>query len=308
MRTSTVRRVGLAVAVAAALTSVGACGGADEDGGSTKPAAEGKSGGTSVLKADTIAALLDVQKKTGSASSARVEGTTVMGSTMSMKQTGSLDWSDGITGTMQITYTAGTMADTLKQAGGSGTMEARYFKNGYAADMGPVLARQTGGKRWISYSYDDLARAGGASGAAMKEQMQNTTPEQGVKSLLASGDVKEVGKEQVRGVDTTHYSGTVDVAELTAKTSKLDADQVEALKKQLNDAGITTEKIDIWVDENDLLVKKTERGRMKTGELNSTVFYSDYGVKVSAERPPASQTIGFADLLKQQQGAAGAGA
>ncbi|WP_406093654.1 hypothetical protein [Streptomyces sp. NBC_01013] len=305
MRTSTVRRVGVAVAVAAALTSVGACGGSD-DGGTSK--GKEQSRGSGVVKADAISALLDVQKKTGAANSAKVEGTTVMGSAMSMKQSGALDWSDGVTGSMEITYTGGAMADTMKKAGGNGTMQARYFKDGYAADMGAALAQQTGGKRWISYSYDDLAELGGASGAAMKDQMQNTTPDQGVKSLLASGDVKEVGKEEVRGVATTHYSGTVDVAELTAKTSNLDADQLAALKKQFNDAGITTETVDIWVDDNDLLVKKSERGQMKTGELNSTVFYSDYGTKVSVERPPAGETIGFKELLKQQQGATGGAA
>ncbi|MDP5314027.1 LppX_LprAFG lipoprotein [Streptomyces poriferorum] len=300
MRTSTVRRVGLAVAVAAALTSVGACGGS-EDGSTSK--ARGKDAGSGVVKTDAIAALLDVQKKTGAASSAKVEGTMTVGSAMSMKQSGALDWSDGVSGSMEITYTGGAMADTMKKSGGNGTMQARYFKDGYAADMGEAMAQQTGGKRWISYSYEDLAALGGASGAAMKDQMQNTTPDQGVKSLLASGDVKEVGKEQVRGVRTTHYSGTVDVAELTAKTSKLDADQLAALKKQLNDAGITTETVDIWVDENDLLVKKSERGQMKTGELNTTMFYSDYGTKVSVQRPPAGETIGFKELFQQQQGA-----
>ncbi|THA72901.1 hypothetical protein E6P78_01890 [Streptomyces sp. A0958] len=303
MVSNTVRRVGLSVAVVAALTSVAACGGSD-DGGKAKSG----SGGDSVAKASPIAALIAVQKKTGNAHSAKVEGTTTMGSAMSMKQSGVMDWSDGITGTMQITQTGGAMADTMEQLGSDGTMEARYFKDGYAVDMGEAMSQQTGGKRWISYSYDDLAQMGGASGAALKEQMENTTPDQGVKSLLASGDVKKVGQEDVRGVSATHYSGTVDVADLTAKNAELDADELAALKKQLADAGITTETVDIWVDGNDLLVKKTERGRMKTGELNSTVFYSDYGTKVSVERPPAAQTVEFTELMKQQQGAIGGAA
>lgn len=299
MRTSTVRRVSLSVAVAAALTSVAACSGSD--GGKTD------NRGGDVVKADPIAALLSVQKKTGGERSAKVEGTTQMGTTMSMKQTGTIDWTDGLTGAMEITYTGGSMADAMKQTGGTGTMQARYFKDGYVVNMGDGFAKQAGGKHWISYGYADLAKLAGASGEAMKQQMQNTTPDQGVKSLLASGDVKKVGKEDVRGVSATHYSGTVDVAALTAKNSELDADQLEQLKKQLSDAGITTETVDIWVDDNDLLVKKTERGEMKTGELNSTVYYSDYGTKVSVERPPADDTVDFAELLKQQQ-AAGAGA
>ncbi|MFB7557765.1 hypothetical protein [Streptomyces brevispora] len=295
MRTSIVRRVGLSVAVAAALTSVAACGGSDSGS---------ESRGGAVTKAEPIAALLAVQKKTGGANSAKVEGTTTMGTQMTMKQTGSIDWSDGISGTMDITYTGGAMADAMKQSGSDGTMQTRYFKDGYAANVGDAFAKQAGGKHWISYGYEDLAALSGASGELMKEQLQNTTPDRGVKALLASGDVKKVGQEDIRGVATTHYSGTVDVAELTAKNSELDAAQLAAFKKQLKDSGITTEKVDIWVDGNDLLVKKTERGRMKTGELNSTVFYSDYGTKVSVVRPPASDTIDFSEFL-QQQGASG---
>ncbi|MFF2010108.1 hypothetical protein ACFVWY_13665 [Streptomyces sp. NPDC058195] len=303
MRTSTVRRVCLSVMAAAALTSVAACGGSD-DSGKSADRGTGKAGG--VVKTDPIAALRNVQKKTGGERSAKVEGTTQMGTMMSMKQTGVIDWSDGLTGAMEITYTGGSMADAMKQSGGDGTMQARYFKDGYVVNMGDGFAKQTGGKHWISYSYADLATMAGASGEAMKQQMQNTTPDQGVKSLLASGDVKKVGTEDVRGVQTTHYSGTIDVAALTTKNSALDAGQVEQLKKQFSDAGITTEQVDIWVDANDLLVKKTERGQMKTGELNSTVYYSDYGTKVSAGKPPAADTVDFAELLKQQQSASGA--
>ncbi|MGW1185938.1 hypothetical protein ACWD7Y_07975 [Streptomyces drozdowiczii] len=303
MLTNNVRRVGLSVAVVAALTSVAACGGSD-DGGS-KGGGKKESAGRSVTKVDPIAALVAVQKKTGQAQSARIDSTMTMGSTMSTKQTGAIDWSDGITGSLTITPTGGAMADGMKQLGGSGTMEARYLKDGYAVDMGEVMAQQTGGKRWISYSYDDLQKLAGASGAALMDQMQNSTPEQGVKSLLASGDVKKVGREDVRGVSATHYSGTIDVAKLTAKFgNNMGTDEIAQLKKQLAESGITTEKIDIWVDDHDLLVKKTERGDMKTGELNSTVYYSDYGTKVSVERPPADQTVDFMELMKQQQGAA----
>ncbi|MFF8695274.1 hypothetical protein ACWD6K_23025 [Streptomyces sp. NPDC002431] len=303
MRTSTVRRVCLSVAAVAALTSVAACSGSDSGKSADRGTAD-KAGG--VVKADPIAALRSVEKKTGGERSAKIEGTTEMGTVMSMKQTGTVDWSDGLSGTMEITYTGGSMADTLKQSGADSTMQARYFKDGYVANMGEGFAKQVGGKHWISYRYADLAKMAGASGEAMKQQIQNATPEQGVKSLLASGDVKKVGAEDVRGVRTTHYSGTLDVAALTGKNSELDAAQLKELKEQLSAAGITTEQVDIWVDANDLLVKKVERGQMKTGEFNSTVYYSDYGTKVSVERPAAADTVDFTELLKQQQGAAGA--
>ncbi|MGW6585831.1 hypothetical protein [Streptomyces globisporus] len=293
MRTSTARRMGTALAAAAALTSMAACSGSDSADGS------GKGKGGAVAKASPVAALKQVQQKTGGAQSAKVEGTTEMGSTMSMEQSGAIGWADGLSGALTITYTGGTMGEALKKAGGDGSVEARYFKDEYYANMGAGMAANTGGKNWIRYSYKDLAELGGASGDVMKDQIQNSTPEQGVKALLASGDVRKVGQEDVRGVSATHYSGTIDVAELTAKNSELDAKQLAAFKEQLALAGVTTQTVDIWVDENDLLVKKTERGEMKTGTFNSTLFYSDYGTEVPSDRPEASDTVDFKELLKQ---------
>ncbi|MFE9459198.1 hypothetical protein [Streptomyces californicus] len=297
MRTTTARRMGTALAVTAALTSMAACSGSEGSGGSDG-SGKGKAG-SAVGKASPVAALKQVQQKTGGVRSAKVDGTIEMGSTVSMKQSGAIDWADGLTGEMSITYTGGAMGEALKQSGGDGSMKARYFKDEYYANMGAGMAANTGGKNWIQYSYKDLAELGGASGDVMQDQARNSTPEQGVKALLASGDVKKVGREDVRGVSATHYSGTVDVAELTAKNSELDEKQLAEFKEQLALAGVTTQTVDIWVDENDLLVKKAERGEMKTGEFNSTFFYSDYGTQVSVEKPAASDTVDFTELLKQ---------
>ncbi|WP_369020404.1 hypothetical protein ABZ326_12835 [Streptomyces californicus] len=297
MRTTTARRMGTALAVAAALTSMAACSGSGGTGGSD---GSGKAeAGSAAGKASPVAALKQVQQKTGGIRSAKVDGTIEMGDTVSMKQSGAIDWADGLTGEMSITYTGGAMGEALKKSGGDGSMKARYFKDEYYANMGAAMAANTGGKNWIQYSYKDLAELGGASGEVMQDQARNSTPEQGVKALLASGDVKKVGQEDIRGVSATHYSGTVDVAELTAKNSELDEKQLAEFKEQLALAGVTTQTVDIWVDGNDLLVKKAERGEMKTGAFNSTFFYSDYGTQVSVEKPAASDTVNFTELLKQ---------
>ncbi|WP_411081828.1 hypothetical protein [Streptomyces sp. cmx-18-6] len=293
MRTSTIRRVGTGAA-AVALMSVAAC-----SGGGGASGTEGKPAG-GVAKASPVTALKQVQQKTGTAQSARIEGTSKVGDSVSMKQSGAIGWADGLTGSLKITYTGGTMAEAMKQGGSNGSMQARYFKNEYYANMGDAFAANIGGKHWIRYAYKDLAQLGGPAGDVLKEQLQNSTPEQGVKALLAAGDLKKVGQEDVRGVSATHYSGTVDVAELTTKGTALDAEQIAALKKQLEAAGVTTQTVDIWVDENDLLVKKSERGETALGPVNSTVLYSDYGTKVSVEKPPVDDTVDFQELMKKQ--------
>ena len=214
MKSTTVRRVTLSIAAVTALSGVAACSSSDS-GGSGK---DDKASGKGATHLSPIAALRTAEKSTD----------------------GALGWADGLTGNLTITYTGGTMADTMKQLGTT-SMQARYLPDAYYAKMGEKFAEQAGGKHWIRYGYDDLADLGGSSGAYLKDQMQNTTPNQSVKLLLASGDVRKVGSEQVRGVDTTHYSGTVDVADLAGKNSNLTASQLAGLKKQLTQAGVSTE-------------------------------------------------------------------
>ncbi|MET7569671.1 hypothetical protein ABZT04_14390 [Streptomyces sp. NPDC005492] len=296
MKSTTVRRVGLSIAVTAALTGVAACGSSGSSGGSGKDDGAAGKGATRV---SPIAALRSAEQSTDKEDSAKVESSTVMGSLMSMDAKGNLGWGDGITGTLTMTYTGGTLADTMRAAG-STSMEARYLPDAYYAKMGEKFAEQAGGKHWIKYAYDDLAKLGGSSGAYLKDQMQNSTPNQSVKLLLASGDVKKVGTESVRGQQTTHYSGTVNVADLASKNSNLTAAQLAGLKKQLTAAGVSTEQVDIWVNSQDLLVKKVEKGEMSSGQYTQTAYYSDYGAKVTATVPPAGDTEDFTDLLKKQ--------
>ncbi|MBY8843501.1 hypothetical protein [Streptomyces sp. SP2-10] len=291
MKSTTVRRATLCIAVVAALTGVAACGSSDSDKSGDK------AGGKTAINVSPIAALRSAEKSTDKADSAKVRSTMSVGDLMSMTSNGALTWNDGLKGNLTITYTGGRMAEMMKKAG-TQSMEARYLPDAYYAHMSDAYAQQTGGKHWLKYSYDDLAKLGGASGSYMKDQIQNATPNQSVKLLLASGDVKKVGEETVSGVHATHYSGTVNVADLADKSSNLSADQMSALKQQLSQAGVTTDTVDIWINDQDLLIKKTEKADTANGTMTNTTLYSDYGVKVAAEAPPAADTKDFADLLK----------
>ncbi|MFJ3649723.1 hypothetical protein [Streptomyces murinus] len=290
--TTTVRRVTLSVAVVAALTGVAACGSADSGKGDSKA-----SGAGTVHLSPVAAVLRDVEQSTDKADSAKVRATTSMGDIMAMNADGALTWGNGLKGNLDITYTGGKLADSMRKAGTS-HMEARYLPDAYYAKMSDAFAQQTGGKHWVKYDFDYLAKVGGASGAYMKDQLQTSTPNQSVKMLLASGDVKKVGVETVDGQHTTHYAGTVDVAALAGKGSNLSADQLTALKQQLKQSGITTDAIDIWVNDQNLLVKKSEKAATANGTLTSTAHYSDYGVAVTAEAPPAADTMDIADMMK----------
>ncbi|MFD8378866.1 hypothetical protein ACFV2X_10055 [Streptomyces sp. NPDC059679] len=244
-----------------------------------------------------LAALKLASQQTDQQHSAKVEGTTQMGaqnSTMS----GAMDWADGMRANMTITQKGGSVQNS-PLAGKP--MEARYTPDAMFMNLGPEFAAQAGGKHWMKYDYDTLAKQAGASGEFLKDQMQNTDPARSVQLLIATGQVKSVGSESVKGVKATHYTGTVKVSELAKMQSKdLTQSDLEALQKQLETSGMETETIDLWIDGDNLLVKKREQADSNNGKYDSTVFYSDYGTKVTVEEPPASDTMNFEDALGQQ--------
>ncbi|MFF8591446.1 hypothetical protein ACF061_08325 [Streptomyces sp. NPDC015220] len=296
MTNTTVRRTTLSIAAVAALTGVAACG----SGGS------GDGGGAAHVS--PVAALRMADASTAKADSARVRTTLSMGTLMSMKTDGVLGWSDGMTGTLTITYTGGRAAETMRKLG-TATMQARYLSDGYYTRMSEQYANLAGGKHWLRYSYDDIAELGGGSGAYLKDQVQNSTPNQGVRMLLASGDVKRAGEEQVSGQHTTHYTGTVRIADFADKANHdLSAAQLSSLKKQLSQQGITTETVDIWINDQNLLVKKVEKADTANGPMTNTTYFRDYGAKVSVTAPPANDTQDFTKLLKELGAAKGAAA
>ncbi|MFF4900189.1 hypothetical protein [Streptomyces sp. NPDC001068] len=284
MTRSRVRRVVLAISTATVLTGLSACTSAAE------PAPGG--GGTARPARAVLAALRSAERSTQRARSVRVRSTTALGSLMSTSAEGALGWSDGLTGTLTITYTGGSTADLMRRLD-STSLETRYLHDAYYARVGPAFARRLGGRHWIRYPYDYLATLGGGTGAMMTDLMRNTTPGRPVRLLLASGDVRRTGQERVLGVRTAHYSGTVGVSDL---------DGERELREQLTQAGAGTETVDIWVDDHDLLVKKVEKAVTANGAMTQTTYYSGYGVRVTAERPPAGDNRDFGTLLKQRDG------
>ncbi|KOG31266.1 hypothetical protein [Streptomyces resistomycificus] len=273
-------RVAVSAAVAAVLTALTAC--TSSESATDRDEDRGPS-------SEFLPALRSAERSTDRAGSARVRATTVTGTELAVESDGALDWRDDLTGTLTITYTGGTTAEAMRGLGVT-SMEARYLSDAYYARMGDAFAAKAGGKHWLKYRYKDLADLGGG-GATFADQMRNTTPNQSVKLLLDCEDVRRVGVETVGGQRATHYSGTVEVSDVGDRE----------LRTQLQQAGVTTQTVDIWVDSRDLLVKKVEKGRMTTGELTQTAYYSDYGVPVSVRRPPAEDTKDFTELLATRE-------
>jgi hypothetical protein len=117
-----------------------------------------------------------------------------------------------------------------------------------------------------------------------------------LKSVNADG-VTEVGKEKVREVDTTHYSGKVGVEGLLKNSAK---SQQEKLRKQMVDAGITELPIDVWVDGDGVTrrIKFAVQGNGSTAETVADIvmeFY-DFGAKGSIVPPADADVISIDEV------------
>ncbi len=278
MRSTRMAAVVAGVVMVAGLT---ACNGTKSDnaGGS------GGGSGKSPLEA-ALASLKTASEQTDGKKSAKVDGEVKNGpSTQTMK--GAMDWSDGMRMDVDITQSGGQSPMAGKP------MKALYTPTAMFMNMG-AAGMPLGGKNWVKYDYDALAKKMGPAGALLKDQMNNNNPNRAMQLLIASGKVEEAGKEDVRGVQATHYTGTLSVSELTRMQSKSISEQdLKALEQQLKQAGTENETIDLWISSDNLLVKKREQMTGGATTFDSTVYYSDYGTKVTVTEPPAGDTVDF---------------
>ncbi|GAA3222803.1 hypothetical protein MTQ10_12690 [Streptomyces sp. XM83C] len=283
-RPAATRALLTAVAALTALTAtagLAACGKPE-----SRPRPDGTTSTAPSTDARTTQALRAVERAVAAAGSARIDSTTAMGDLLSTRAEGALAWSGSSTGTLRITYTGGSLTEPLRKLGTT-SMDARLLPDAYYARVGEDFARRMGGRHWIRYDFDDLAGLPGDAGTHLRDQLSNTAPLLPVRLLLASGTARETGRETVRGRAARHYTATVDVAALP------DA----GLRRQLSDAGVAAERVDIWVDDRNLLVKKVEKAEMASGALTQTAYYDTYGVRVAVQRPPDGDTEDFATLM-----------
>jgi hypothetical protein len=132
--------------------------------------------------------------------------------------------------------------------------------------------------------------------------------------------VAERGTEEIDGVETTHYVGTIDLAKAIegfSETFRKDVDrktakQLEAAFGQLEDLGMGSIPFEAWIDAAGLL--RRERLSMDFGGLipgaedaamEMTVDFSDFGKPIDIELPKPSQVT---DVTRELARAGGSGA
>jgi len=204
---------------------------------------------------------------------------------------------DFATGNSQLTmHFGGAMSAFI-----SGDMEVRsldkvsYIK--LPATLRGVLGRLSGGKSWFSV---DTSKLGGKQSSL--PGLGQSDPTQFLAYLeTVSDNVTKVGSESIRGVDTTHYHATFDLAKAVKQTG-VPQTLRRGLKKILGTgaSGSPTIPADVYIDAAGRLRRLSMQldlaqfgglGGSGSAGLATTITTSidlyDFGVAVDVQAPPA---------------------
>lgn len=197
----------------------------------------------------------------------------------------------------------GTMAMDLSGLGGGGAftdgkMEVVFDGLVFYLKFPPAITQTLpGGKPWIKM---DLAALGKQQGIDFEQLMQlnQGDPSQSLDYLgAASDDFRTVGTERVRGAETTHYEGTVDLEKLTAQAPERAR---ESYRRIVELSGTSEMPMDAWLD-GDGLVRRLQYEQPLPGQKGAsaltTIELYDFGVEVDVQPPPADDVLDIQDLI-----------
>jgi hypothetical protein len=154
------------------------------------------------------------------------------------------------------------------------------------------------GKAWIAI---DLQKALEGQGVDLSSFMGGgaTDPGAQLRQLKAMGDVDEVGTEDVGGVATTHYAGTVDLHEAgdVVPAAQRDAARRSAEKLIELNGGKAQIPTELWIDEDGHVRRMKQTTPTPEGEVTSTIEFTDFGGTEAIEVPPADETYDISDEI-----------
>lgn len=157
------------------------------------------------------------------------------------------------------------------------------------------------GKTWLQI---DLGKVLHATGSALPQALGigQIDPTQFLQYLKASsGQVKDLGSEQLYGVSTTHYLAKLQLPSILKRLPSQEREAARPLLQHVGNAGSIP--IGVWVDGKDR-VRKLQigidiSGTTATGSATVTVGFTEYGPVPSVTPPPATEVLNLTSLLSK---------
>ncbi|MEO3768132.1 DUF1396 domain-containing protein [Streptomyces sp. B5E4] len=296
MRSTFVRGGAALGAAALALTAFTACG---DDEGNGK--AGGRKGGDAAQPVDVTPAAA-VRKATEKAEEF---------TSLEYRMAGEVPGEGVMEGTGAISMEPPAMQMTMTVDGAtpdeSGEMEIRLVDDAMYMNLGEEAAAQMGGKTWLKIAMSDAE--GGEGGNPLLEMKQaDDNPAEEAQMMNAADDLKKVGEEEIEGVETTRYTGTVTLDDLRAELTGLDAKAKKNRQEKIDEMaeqGVDEFTMDMWIDGEDHTKQFRMQAETKEGPLDTTMTFLSYNEPVTVKAPPASETTDMNGMMQDMEGAEG---
>ncbi|MEU3841656.1 DUF1396 domain-containing protein [Streptomyces sp. NPDC028635] len=200
---------------------------------------------------------------------------------------------------MSLKPLAMSMKMGIEGGADAGETEIRLVGKALFVNGGEEAAKDMDGKTWLKFdmskSTKDLDELGKA-GQAQKNPAAEST------FLTGSKDVKKVGTETVDGVGTTHYTGTVTLADLKASLNgqgQAAREKRQESLKEYEKLGIDKFTMDMWIDGEQHTKQFRMRGDADKGPLDMTITFLDVNKPVTVTAPPAKDVTTFEEMMKK---------
>jgi hypothetical protein len=250
--------------------------------------------GTEDVSPDAVAQAAKTTAETGTARMHQAMTLPVEGESIEVEAEGVLDMSG---------QRASMTFDMGQIPGAGGEMEIVMADFVMWMRMSALEGQLPDGAEWIRA---DLRKVSKELGFDLGQFNQiGNDPSKQLDFLRATGEVEEEGSEEVRGVPTTHYSGTTDLRrypDLLPERERAEARRgVEAMIEFMGDP---EQDFEVWVDGKDLVRRMqmtvpTKGPEGEQIEMEMVQEYYDFGVDVDIETPPADDTVDFTEFVRR---------
>ncbi|WP_018564783.1 hypothetical protein [Streptomyces sp. PsTaAH-124] len=289
------RRVATA-SLAALLLAAGAVGCSGDDSKSdskSDPKSAGKSGAAETPQLTPAAAVAKAAKNSQNITSLRYRMTGQVPEQGHIKADAEMQMKPTIAMSMKM---------TMPDQPSTGTVEIRLVDKVMYLNGGAEAAKEMDGKSWMKFDLSgtdagkqmDQLGGGGAAQAEQNPATESTF-------LTGAKDLRKVGSETVEGVETTHYTGTVALADL-GKPQPGESPEVaktrEKSLEQYKGMGVDKVTMDAWIDGKDQTRQFRMRGTAAKGPLDMTITFLDTNKPVKVAAPPAGETVDLAEMMK----------
>ncbi|MFM7060442.1 MAG: hypothetical protein ACKOZL_04555 [Actinomycetes bacterium] len=257
-----------AVAVAVLAVSLAACGGRSSGAGRDRDLSDAR----------LIVAGYDDAR---SARSVRMEGEVAV-------RTAGRDVAVPLDGAIDFEHDAARFRISLAGLGipglGDARVEARVVDGRLYLGLGDVAGALLGGS-WAEIPLDSM---GGAS----------TDPTGFLDMLRGVTRVERIGTDTIRGVEATHYRGTISLADAIDRAPEA---RREDLRRAFGVAGAQV-PVDVWVDGRDRPVRFAASFAMGGVDAEVRLDLFDYGADITVTAPPADEVTSLGGLLVGRPG------